>query len=83
MTSSGITAPAGFRAAGVAAGGALDRTLTLRPPRPLAAGRHELVVSIGPAGGVAQELAVFGLEVAPDGSLSLGSGGLGSLSLGS
>mgnify|MGYP007004689369 CR=1 FL=1 len=35
------------------------------------------------AGGVAQELAVFGLEVAPDGSLSLGSGALGSVPLGS
>ncbi|MBB1020618.1 endo-1,5-alpha-L-arabinanase, partial [Dietzia sp. E1] len=66
-----------------AAGGVLDRTLTLRPPRPLAAGRHELVVSLGPAGGAAQELAVFGLEVAPDGSLSLGSGALGSVPFGS
>ena len=69
--------------AAVAAGGVLDRTLTLRPPRPLAAGRHELVVSLGPAGGAAQELAVFGLEVGPDGSLSLGSGALGSVPFGS
>ncbi|WP_314038043.1 family 43 glycosylhydrolase [Dietzia sp. CH92] len=69
--------------AAVAAGGELDRTLTLRPSRPLAAGRHEVVVSIGLAGGPAQEIAVFGLEVAPDGSLSLGSGALGSVPFGS
>ena len=65
----------------VAAGGSLERALTLRPSEPLVPGRYELVVSIGQAGAV-QELAVFGLEVAGDGSLSVGSGALGSASLG-
>ncbi|MBB0994508.1 endo-1,5-alpha-L-arabinanase, partial [Dietzia sp. SLG510A3-40A3] len=68
----------------VGAGASMDRPLTLRPPAPLAPGRHELVISIGAAeGGAAQELAVFGLEVAPDGTLSLGSGALGSAPIGS
>lgn len=68
----------------VGAGASMDRPLTLRPPAPLAPGRHELVISIGAAeGGVAEELAVFGLEVAPDGTLSLGSGALGSAPIGS
>ncbi|UVE95270.1 family 43 glycosylhydrolase [Dietzia sp. B32] len=67
----------------VGAGASVDRPLTLRPAAPLAPGRHELVVSIGAVGGAAQELAVFGLEVAPDGSLSLGSGALGSVPIGS
>ena len=66
----------------VAAGGTVEQSLSLRPSAPLAPGRYELVVSIGQAGGV-QELAVFGLEVAGDGSLSLGSGALGSAPLGS
>ena len=67
----------------VGAGAAVDRLLTLRPDAPLAPGRYELVVSIGAVGGAAQELAVFGLEVAADGSLSLGSGALGTAPLGS
>ena len=68
----------------VGPGESVTRPLTLRPAAPLAPGRYELVVSIGAAvGGAAQELAVFGLEVAPDGSLSLGSGALGSAPLGS
>ena len=67
----------------VSAGNSVDRALTLRPAAPLAPGRYELVVSIGPADGAAQELAVFGLLVAPDGTLSLGSGALGSAPLGS
>ena len=61
----------------------LTQPLTLRPAA-LAPGRYELVVSVSAtAGGAAQELAVFGLEVAPDGSLSMGSGALGSAPLGS
>ncbi|MDV8002440.1 family 43 glycosylhydrolase [Rhodococcus sp. IEGM 1408] len=68
----------------VGAGGSVTRALTLRPAAPLAPGRYELVVSVRTTvGGAAQELAVFGLEVAPDGSLSLGSGALGSAPLGS
>ena len=67
----------------VGAAETLDRAVTLRPSAPLAPGRYELVVSIGPVGGAARELAVFGLEVAPDGTLSLGSGALGSAPLGS
>ena len=67
----------------VAAGGTATRTLTLGPAAPLAPGRYELVVSVGEAGGPVRELAVFGLEVAADGSLTLGSGALGSAPLGS
>ena len=67
----------------VSAGASEDRALTLRPGTPLAPGRYELVISVGAAGGAAQELAVFGLEVAPDGALSMGSGALGSAPLGS
>ena len=69
----------------VSGAGSIARALTLRPAAPLAPGRHELVVAIGRAAGAsaAQELAVFGLEVAGDGSLSLGSGALGSAPLGS
>ena len=67
----------------VSAEASVDRALTLRPAAPLAPGRYELVVSIGPADGATQELAVFGLEVATDGTLSLGSGALGSAPLGS
>lgn len=67
----------------VGAGATVTRALTLRPAAPMAPGRYELVVSVGDAGGPARELAVFGLEVAPDGSLSMGSGALGSAPLGS
>ncbi|MFN3340196.1 MAG: family 43 glycosylhydrolase [Dietzia sp.] len=59
------------------------RQLVLRPEAPLVPGRYELVVTVGDAGGPVRELAVFGLEVAPDGSLALGSGALGSAPLGS
>lgn len=68
----------------VTAGGSLQQSLVLRPADALAPGRYELVIAIGPGGGAgAQELAVFGLEVAADGSLSLGSGALGSSGFGS
>ncbi|PAY22527.1 endo-1,5-alpha-L-arabinanase [Dietzia natronolimnaea] len=67
----------------VEAGATVTRAVTLVPPAPLAPGRYELVVSVGDAGGPVRELAVFGLEVAPDGSLSMGSGALGSAPLGS
>ena len=67
----------------VGAGGTVTRALTLRPGAPLAPGRYELVMSVGEPGEPARELAVFGLEVAPDGSLSMGSGALGSAPLGS
>ncbi|MDX2356895.1 family 43 glycosylhydrolase [Dietzia sp. PP-33] len=67
----------------VAAGQDVTRALTFRPTAPLSPGRYELVVSVGDAGGPVRELAVFGLEVAPDGSLSMGSGALGSATLGS
>ncbi len=60
-----------------------SRTLTLRLAQPLAPGRYELVVRIGTSGGPVQELASFGIEVAPDGVLSLGSGSLGSTPFGS
>lgn len=63
--------------------GSVDRMLSLRLASPLAPGRHELVVSVGAAGGPVDELAVFGLIVEPDGTLSLGSGALGSAALGS
>lgn len=67
----------------VTSGSSVDRALTLRPAGLLAPGRYELVVSIGPTGGAAQELAVFGLVVDADGTLSAGSGALGSAPLGS
>ena len=72
----------------VSSGGSLTPSFALRPAARLAPGRYELVVSIGQgavSAGVpaAQEFAVFGLEVAGDGSLSLGSGALGSAPLGS
>lgn len=69
--------------AAVGAGGDVERLLSLRVPGSLGAGRYELVVSVGPAGGAVRELAVFGLEVAPDGLLSSGSGALGSTPFGS
>ncbi|WP_194861241.1 family 43 glycosylhydrolase [Dietzia sp. SYD-A1] len=67
----------------VGAGATVTRAVSLVPPAPLAPGRYELVVSVAGAGGPVRELAVFGLEVAPDGSLSMGSGALGSAPLGS
>lgn len=67
----------------VAAGDTQTRTLTLRPTAPPVPGVHELVISIVDAAGSAREIAVFGIDVAPDGSLSLGSGALGSAPLGS
>lgn len=67
----------------VSAGSSVDRALTLRPAGLLAPGSYELVVSIGATGGAAQELAVFGLVVETDGTLSAGSGALGSAPLGS
>lgn len=76
----------------VSAGGSLEQALALQLDAPLAPGRYELVVAIGPAAGApgqagaAQELAVFGFEVPGDdllGSLSSGSLSSGSLPLGS
>ncbi len=76
----------------VPAGSSLERALILQLDGPLAPGRYELVVAIGPAAGTpgqpgaAQELAVFGFEVPGDdllGSLSSGSLSSGSLPLGS
>lgn len=60
-----------------------DQMLSMRTSAPLAPGRYELIVSVGPVDGPTAELAAFGLVVEPDGSLSLGSGALGSGSLGS
>lgn len=81
IVADGLDVPA--VAAEVSANGTVERTLALRAPDPLGVGRYELVVSVGPVGGAVQEIAVFGLEVAADGSLSLSSGALGSAPLGS
>lgn len=77
-------------AVGVAADGVVDLSLALRSAAPLAPGRYELVVAISRADGAAgtnaagaDEIAVFGLEIADDGSIEFGSGPLGSLGLGS
>lgn len=72
-------ADAGSLPVSVAAGGSADLLPALRAPGPLAPGRYELVVSVGEAGGPARELAVFGLDVAADGSLEQGGGPLGSV----
>lgn len=67
----------------VGAGQGVDRTLALRTAGPLTPGNHELVISVEDEDGWIRELAVFGLNVAADGSLPMGSGALGSASLGS
>lgn len=67
----------------VGAGASITRELALRTAGPLSPGRYELVISAGDAGGQVRELAVFGLVVEADGSLSTGSGALGSAPLGS
>src|SRR5699024_6705084 len=67
----------------VGAGQGVDRTLALRTAGPLTPGNHELVISVEDEDGWIRELAVFGLNVAADGPLPMGSGALGSASLGS